>query len=592
MGCCQSQDQEHEKNIEDKIHGRQGKVISQDNDREQNSDTYEKDYEKNQVAKQQKAINSQQGISSSTKEQTNGSTANEKNTAVSKQNSKHSSSITDIPQKVEKQSQPNGVNPISFATQKSDQKQNVSEDFKIQKNMVRISTQDILDSYTIGKVIGEGGFGTVCLVRHKTTQIDRAMKMIPKKKLNKSDEDKLFEELAILRQIDHPCIVKVFEHFQDEKYHYLISEYCTGGELFERIKDVSPFTEKVAAGYMKQILSAISYCHINNIVHRDLKPENILFDSKATNSNLKVIDFGASTKFDHNEKLTKRIGTPFYVAPEILTKKPYDEKCDVWSLGVIMYILLCGYPPFWGQTDQEIYEKVKKGKFEFYDEDWADRSSDAKDLISKMLQYDPKDRISATEAYAHPWILSNVHVEPLDDKMMKKLSQFAAKNKLRIAILNLMANQVLNTQDKIELVKHFESLDTNGDGMLSKEELIEGYTKLLGDQLKAKQTVENVFNDLDLDGSGKVEFSEFLVACLQKEKVLTKDRIEKAFKLIDTDGNGQITKKELEEMMGGLPLNEKVWESLLKDCDVNQDGQISLTEFLDLLLNAKELFNL
>ncbi|KAL4446120.1 hypothetical protein ABPG74_021659 [Tetrahymena malaccensis] len=592
MGCCQSQDQEHEKNIEDKIHGRQGKVISQDNDRDQNSEAYEKDYEKNQVSKQQKAMGSQQGISSSTKEQTNGSTANEKTTAVSKQNSKHSSSITDIPQKVEKQSQPNGMNLGSFTTQKSDQKQNMSEDFKIQKNMVRISTQDILDSYTIGKVIGEGGFGTVCLVRHKTTQIDRAMKMIPKKKLNKSDEDKLFEELAILRQIDHPCIVKVFEHFQDEKYHYLISEYCTGGELFERIKDVSPFTEKVAAGYMKQILSAISYCHINNIVHRDLKPENILFDSKATNSNLKVIDFGASTKFDHNEKLTKRIGTPFYVAPEILTKKPYDEKCDVWSLGVIMYILLCGYPPFWGQTDQEIYEKVKKGKFEFYEEDWADRSSDAKDLISKMLQYDPKDRISATEAYAHPWILSNVHVEPLDDKMMKKLSQFAAKNKLRIAILNLMANQVLNTQDKNEMVKHFESLDTNGDGMLSKEELIEGYAKLLGDTHKAKQTVENVFNDLDLDGSGKVEFSEFLVACLQKEKVLTKDRIEKAFKLIDTDGNGQITKKELEEMMGGLPLNEKVWESLLQDCDVNKDGQISLTEFLDLLLNAKELFNL
>jgi len=168
------------------------------------------------------------------------------------------------------------------------------------------------------------------------------MKMISKKKLNKTEEDKLFEELSILRSIDHPCIVKVFEHFQDDKYHYLISEYCTGGELFERIKDVSPFTEKVAAHYMKQILSAISYCHVNNIVHRDLKPENILFDSKLTNSNIKVIDFGASTKFDHNEMMTKRIGTPFYVAPEILLKKPYDEKCDVWSLGVIMYILLCG----------------------------------------------------------------------------------------------------------------------------------------------------------------------------------------------------------------------------------------------------------
>lgn len=130
----------------------------------------------------------------------------------------------------------------------------------------------------------------------------------------------MFTELDLLREMDHPNIVKVFEHYQDDKYHYLISEYCSGGELFDRIKEVSPFTEKVAASYMKQIFGAISYCHINKICHRDLKPENILFDSKASNSNLKVIDFGASTKFDPMQKMTKRIGTPFYVAPEILNK--------------------------------------------------------------------------------------------------------------------------------------------------------------------------------------------------------------------------------------------------------------------------------
>ncbi|EGR32359.1 protein kinase domain protein [Ichthyophthirius multifiliis] len=453
--------------------------------------------------------------------------------------------------------------------------------------MVRQNNQNILEFYQLGKVLGEGGFGIVCLVTHKTTGIIRAMKMIKKEKLNKIQEDQLFEELNIVKQIDNPYIIKIFEHFEDDKNHYLITEYCTGGELFERIKDVSPFTEKVAANYMKQILSAISYCHFHKIVHRDLKPENILFDKKQSNSNLKVIDFGASTKFNPDQKLTKRIGTPFYVAPEILTKTPYDEKCDVWSLGVILYIMLCGYPPFFGYSDQEIYEKVKKGKYEFYSEDWNFISKEAKDLISKMLQYNPINRISAAEAYAHPWISQNRNVEQLDDKIMKKLCQFQAKSKLRAAILQLMANQVINTQEKEQMVQYFDSLDTNGDGMLSREELIQGYTNFLnGDFIKAQQIVEDSFKDLDLDGSGKVEFTEFLVASLQKEKLQSKDRIEQAFKLIDQDNNGQITKKELEDIMGGIVLKEQVWNNLLKDCDQNNDGMVFFF-FFDIKNNFK-----
>ncbi len=230
---------------------------------------------------------------------------------------------------------------------------------------------------------------------------------------------------------------------------------------------------------MKQIFGAIQHCHIKRICHRDLKPENILFDSKLPNANLKVIDFGASTRFDPNSKLTKRIGTPFYVAPEILNKQPYDEKCDVWSLGVILYIMLCGYPPFWGKTDQEIYEKVKEGTVEFYNEDWDHISDDAKDLIRKMLTYKPSERISTAEAYAHPWIAHNVHVEPLDDKIMRKLATFTARNKIGVAFMQLIATQVLSTKETENLTKNFQSMDKNGDGMLSKEELIDGKLLIL-----------------------------------------------------------------------------------------------------------------
>lgn len=412
--------------------------------------------------------------------------------------------------------------------------------------MIKSRIEDLLENYKVGKVLGEGGFGTVCLVTHKQTSMIRAMKMINKKKLSQRDENKFFEELNILKDIDHPNIVKVFEHYQDDKYHYLISEYCSGGELFERIKEVSPFSEKVAAQYMKQILSAISYCHINNICHRDLKPENILFDSKSPSSQLKVIDFGASTRFDPNQKLTRRIGTPFYVAPEILNKQPYDEKCDVWSLGVIMYVLLCGYPPFWGTTESEIYDKVKKGKFEFAKEDWEMISEDAKKLITKMLEYNPVERISATEAYAHPWIQTNVYVEPLDEKMLRKLMTFSSKNKIRTAIMQLISSQILTQNDKNNLIKQFQALDKDGNGVLTKQELIQGYEKVLNDKFKAISIVENIFDDIDQDQSGQVDFTEFISACLNKEKQLSREKIEQAFKLIDVDNNGQITKLEIE----------------------------------------------
>lgn len=197
---------------------------------------------------------------------------------------------------------------------------------------------------------------------------------------------------------DHPNIIKVYEFYQDDKYFYIVTELCLGGELFDKIQEESHFSEKKAALIIKQILSAIFYCHQHKIVHRDLKPENLLLESDKDDYALKVIDFGTSRTFDPQHKLSQRMGTvtlyylflkqPYYMAPEVIKRK-YDHKCDIWSIGVILYIMLCGYPPFQGATEEEILEKVSAGKYSFQSEEWNHISDEAKLFIQKMLVQEP-----------------------------------------------------------------------------------------------------------------------------------------------------------------------------------------------------------
>ena len=208
-----------------------------------------------------------------------------------------------------------------------------------------------------------------------------------------------------MRQLDHPNIVRLYEVFQDDKRFYLVTELCQGGELFEAITKRTHFNEQVAASIIKQILSAIAYCHSKSIVHRDLKPENILLEDKKDDGDfqIKVIDFGASMRFDPSKKMNQVFGTAYYIAPEIL-KLEYNEKCDVWSVGVILYILLSGKPPFGGENDKEILDNVRTGIFSMSGNEWSLVSSEAKDLVKQMLTFDPVQRISAEEALNHLWI--------------------------------------------------------------------------------------------------------------------------------------------------------------------------------------------
>jgi calcium-dependent protein kinase len=441
----------------------------------------------------------------------------------------------------------------------------------------------ITDYYKVGKTLGEGAYGKVYQVQHRTTGLIRAMKAIKKKSVLKEEQEKLFSEVSILKDLDHPNIVKLYELYQDEGYYYLITEFCTGGEFFDRIQAMHSFTEKIAADYMKQILSAVVYCHDKNIVHRDLKPENLLLDSKSLDARLKVIDFGTSKKFVSGAKMNQKFGTAYYIAPEVLNKD-YDEKCDIWSCGVILYILLCGYPPFGGANDRDILNKVKIGKYKFDEDDWGKISYDAKNLIRKMLTFNPADRISAREALNDKWIQNNTIGAPLNQKALRNLADFSSRNKLKQAILTFIVTQMTSQSEKDELQKTFQTLDRDSNGVLTKDELIEGYKKVFAERANPELEVQRIIEEVDINNSGQIDFTEFIIATMNKEKLLTQNKLEQAFHLFDQDGDGFITRFELANVMGGIELDDAQWKSLVEECDTNKDGKISKEEFMDLLL--------
>ena len=220
------------------------------------------------------------------------------------------------------------------------------------------------DVYKIGSVLGEGAFGEVRLCTHRETKEKRAVKVLKKENMDKNEQMQLLNEINTLKSLDHPNIVKIYEYFEDEKRFYIVTEHIQGGELFDEIIKRGKFDEGSAALLMKQLLSCIGYCHEHNIVHRDLKPENVLLEENKQFDQIKVIDFGTAQPYRPGQKLTETIGTPYYIAPEVLAKK-YNKECDIWSLGVMTYICLSGLPPFNGRSDDDIMKAIKKGSFDF-----------------------------------------------------------------------------------------------------------------------------------------------------------------------------------------------------------------------------------
>jgi len=444
----------------------------------------------------------------------------------------------------------------------------------------------ITDFYDIDKKkLGEGSYGSVSKAKNKSTGAIRAIKTIAKAQMKNVERFK--QEIAIMKMMDHPNIIKLHESFEDHRSIYLVMEMCAGGELFDRIIDAGHFTEVQAAILMQQITRAIFYMHENHVTHRDLKPENFLFMTKEAidKTPLKIIDFGLSCMYSPGQVLTTKAGTPYYVAPQVLAGK-YDQMGDMWSIGVIMFVMLCGYPPFFGETDADVLAKVRLGNFSFNAADWKNISEDAKNLIRNLLKMNPRDRYTAEQTLNHEWIKNKApKAKPvtLSGNFVDKLRGFRSHNKLKKAALNIIAGQL--SEDKIQKLRDtFMSLDENGDGLLTPAELKEGLAKAGLSEIPAD--IQEILKDVDSDGSGVIDYTEFLAATLEKKSYDKEEVLWSAFRIFDTDGDGKITQAELKAVLASGDCDEvaaKSMQEIMDEVDKNKDGEISFEEFSEMM---------
>jgi calcium-dependent protein kinase len=438
------------------------------------------------------------------------------------------------------------------------------------------------------QVLGEGKHARVVRAIEKVTKAERAIKIIDRTK----DGEKRFEsEVNIHQSLDHPNIAKLYEYFKDASKYYLVMELCTGGTLFDRTIEESEkheddgiaFDDDEAANLMQQILSAISYIHNKRLVHRDIKPENFLIQNTMINKTtsaakleavIKMIDFGEAVSFDGGNPMTEHVGEPSYVAPQVVHGQ-YNHKCDIWSCGVICYYMLCGYPPFYGGSDDEILKMVKQGKFDFPSPEWDEKSSAAKDFISSALTLDENSRPEAEILLKHSWFagwaLKPNAVVPKD--LGGRLSKFAHSTKFKKVALTVIANS-LKDEELAGLRRLFRALDENHDGILSASEIKAGMEKY---KASIPGDLDEIIAAMDTDKSGNIDYTEFLAAALHQAHYHDEDNLRAAFQKFDLNGDGKISKAELAALI--KEDEGEIDEAMFQGVDLDGDGEIDFEEF-------------
>ncbi|XP_037477228.1 calcium-dependent protein kinase 18 isoform X2 [Triticum dicoccoides] len=430
--------------------------------------------------------------------------------------------------------------------------------------------KDFEARYALGKLLGHGQFGYTFAAVDRQSDERVAVKRIDKNKmvLPVAVED-VKREVKILKALHgHENVVHFYNAFEDDNYIYIVMELCEGGELLDHIlaKKDSRYSEKDAAVVVRQMLKVAAECHLHGLVHRDMKPENFLFKSSKEGSPLKATDFGLSDFITPGKQFRDIVGSAYYVAPEVLKRKSGPES-DVWSIGVITYILLCGRRPFWDKTEDGIFKEVLKNKPDFRRKPWANITPSAKDFVQKLLVKDPRARLTAAQALSHEWVREGGQASeiPLDISVLHNMRQFVKYSRFKQFALRALAS-TLNPEELSDLRDQFNAIDIDKSGTISLEEL----------------------KQIDSNTDGFVDFEEFVAATLHVHQLVEHDTekwkslSQAAFDKFDVDGDGYITSNEL-RMNTGL---KGSIDPLLEEADIDKDGKISLDEFRRLLKTA------
>ncbi|KAJ6774434.1 CDPK-RELATED KINASE 2 [Salix purpurea] len=453
-------------------------------------------------------------------------------------------------------------------------------------------SKHFVNKYELGDEVGRGHFGYTCKAKYKKGDLKGhqvAVKVIPKAKMTTAIAiEDVRREVNILRALaGHNNLVQFYDACEDHDNVYIVMELCEGGELLDRIlARGGKYEEDDAKAVMIQILNVVAFCHLQGVVHRDLKPENFLFTSKDENSQLKAIDFGLSDFVKPDERLNDIVGSAYYVAPEVLHRS-YGTEADVWSIGVIAYILLCGSRPFWARTESGIFRAVLKAGPSFDETPWPSLSPEAKDFVKHLLNKDPRKRLTAAQALCHPWIKNSNDLKvPLDIHIFKLMKAYMRSTSLRKAALRALS-KTLTVDELFYLKEQFALLEPNKNGAISLENIKVALMKNTTDTTK-DSCIPDFLAPLNALQYRRMDFEEFCAAALSVHQLEALDRWEQharcAYELFEKEGNRAIVIEELASELGlgpSVPLH-----AVLHDWIRHTDGKLSFLGFVKLLHGA------
>jgi calcium-dependent protein kinase len=511
---------------------------------------------------------------------------------------------------------------------------------EIPKNIVdvRFKTDSLVKEYFCNpfeiykelEELGEGAYGVVkkvCLIDNPDTI--RAMKIIPKENIVEGQSQKLLDEINILRKLEHPNIMKIYEYFDDNEYIYIVSELCDQGDLLGKMQKLGSMSELVVKFLMEQILNALSYLHANRVFHGDIKLENVMLYktskkkgrrlTKIINDSFKVekdinnlknnglsimlledmmdyevklIDFGCSKFLQRKKhKLSGIVGTSIYCSPEVIDNL-YDERSDEWSCGVLMYILLCGEPPFQGDTEEEIFANVKKGYIDFSKKKFKNISENCIDLIKKLLEPNRKNRIKASEALRHPFFIKNFnHMKALTKNLdLNILKRFISLNKfpskLHEVVNAYCCFNFISKEEEKQLRELFRFIDDNNKNRLTSEDFKRGFRK--ANIMVSNYELKKIMNILDSDGSNYIEYQEFLRATCDKKLLFREENLKAVFGVIDKNKKGYATPEDIRRFVLG---NDKkiTNRNTLKGCTaqigMKKNSKLTFEQFSEMIRN-------